>query len=514
MKLTNTLALRHLRVNKRQTAFTLTSSGLAAAMLVGVGGIAYSFYNAFLEFARATGRIDSDSLKEVLALLYVVVPFLALIIFAGAVVVISNAFSISAGEQVRQFGILKSVGATTRQIRQSVMAEGRFIGAAAIPAGIIVGYIVTVIGAAILNNFLSGIDVINDGGTGVALVFHAAFHVPTLVASCALAFATILLSAYRVARRVGKLSAIDAIRQKGEAVSTKRSMKTSRLTRALFGFEGTLAAKSLKRAKRKYRATVVSLVTSVVLMLISASFGRMLYTSAVIIRPEIPGNVRVSVRDYNNRLNAEKALSLLEAYGNVTIIAEYDDEHSYYYGTYFHCQTDTPDDFADYAERALSSLESDSTSVYIINLDKEQRQIKQVYTMLMTFIYCFVGMLAAVSVTGVLATISSNISLRTAEFAVLQAVGLDSRGLRRILNLESLLYGMKSLIIGLPLGIALSYVMYRLFQLQVDFTFAVPWSALVFCVAGVFCVTTISMRYASGRLRRSNVADAMRSLNN
>jgi putative ABC transport system permease protein len=131
--------------------------------------------------------------------------------------------------------------------------------------------------------------------------------------------------------------------------------------------------------------------------------------------------------------------------------------------------------------------------------------------MLMIFIYCFVGMLAAVGITGVLATINSNIALRTSEFAVLQAVGMDHQGLKKMLNLESLLYGMKSLIIGIPLGIALSYALHRLFQLNVDFVFKIPLLAVLICIIGVFAVTFISMRYASGKQRRGNIAEAMRA---
>jgi putative ABC transport system permease protein len=139
MKLTTTLALLHLKGSPIQSAFTLTAAGLATAMLVGVGGIAYSFYKAFLVFAEATGKVNTNSMDQILTILYTIVPFLAAIIVSGAVIVISNAFSISANEQIRQFGILKSVGATTKQIRRSVMSEGRLMSAISIPIGVIVG---------------------------------------------------------------------------------------------------------------------------------------------------------------------------------------------------------------------------------------------------------------------------------------------------------------------------------------------------------------------------------------
>jgi putative ABC transport system permease protein len=131
--------------------------------------------------------------------------------------------------------------------------------------------------------------------------------------------------------------------------------------------------------------------------------------------------------------------------------------------------------------------------------------------MLMIFIYCFVGMLTAIGVTSVLATINSNIALRQSEFAVLQAVGMDHRGLRRMLNLESLLYGLKSLVIGVPLGLVLSYAMYRRITHDVSFVFAPPWLAILLCAAGVFAITLITMRYAAKRVRGNSLVEVIRS---
>jgi ABC-type antimicrobial peptide transport system permease subunit len=344
-----------------------------------------------------------------------------------------------------------------------------------------------------------------DGGAVAQLVFRAAFHIPTLLASLALAFVTIMLSAYRVARKVSKLPAIDAIRQKGEVAVKPGKIRTSKLTVKVFGFEGTLAAKSLKRSKRKYRATVVSLVTSIVLVIISASFGQMLLSTAEVMDPEIPGNVRISI--YNDKTDGVE--ELLRSYKKETVKITVKPFENY---THYFCQAEDADAFSEFAAKELPNLITEKTHINVMNLEQQQRQIDSIYTMLMIFIYCFVGMLAAVGVTGVLATINSNIALRTSEFAVLQAVGMDSRGLKKMLNLESLLYGMKSLLIGIPLGIALSFTLYRLFQMNVDFRFSVPWLAVLICVVGVFAVTFISMRYASGKQRSGNIAESMRAV--
>jgi putative ABC transport system permease protein len=243
-------------------------------------------------------------------------------------------------------------------------------------------------------------------------------------------------------------------------------------------------------------------VISIVLVIVGASYGQLLYRTAETIRPEVAGNVRVMIVDEDY----EAVQNLLQAYGEVEIIPDLFD----YYAN-FYCQVENPEDFRKYAERELALIITEPTHINVVNLESHQHQIHQIYTMLMIFIYCFIGMLTVIGVTSVLATINSNIALRQSEFAVLQAVGMDHRGLRRMLNLESLLYGLKSLVIGVPLGLVLSYVMYRRITHDVSFVFAPPWLAILLCAVGVFAITLITMRYAAKRVRGNSLVEIIRS---
>ena len=72
-------------------------------------------------------------------LLYDFAAILLLLISFGSVSLIYNAFSISVAERTRQFGILKSVGATKKQIRGSVLYEALVLCAVGIPLGLLVG---------------------------------------------------------------------------------------------------------------------------------------------------------------------------------------------------------------------------------------------------------------------------------------------------------------------------------------------------------------------------------------
>lgn len=295
MKLMFYLARRHLTVNRRRTFFTLLAIVLSVAMFTAVGGITAGTYGAFADWAAQTGRDMQADMRQLGSVLYSVAAFLALVVMAGSVIVILNAFSISTGERIKQFDILKSVGATRGQIRQTVLSEGLCLRLIGIPAGLIVGFGITAIGAALANHFLGGLTALSTNDVaGASLAFHVVFYPPAVAAAVVLSFATVMLSAWLIARRVGKISAIEAIRLTGETRIKNKSVKTSRLIGRFFGFEGTLAAKSLKRSRRKYRATVVSLVTSMILVIVSAGFGQMLFSSVEILQPDIDANVLIS----------------------------------------------------------------------------------------------------------------------------------------------------------------------------------------------------------------------------
>lgn len=188
------------------------------------------------------------------------------IIMFGSVSLIYNAFSISVSERTRQFGLLSSVGATKRQIRHMVLDEALYVSAAGIPLGIAGG--------------VAGIGVTLHLIGGKFYSFYGVKEVPlrltvspaALLAAAAVAFVTVLISAWVPSRRAMRVTAIEAIRQTGDVSVRRRDVRTSRLTYRLFGLEGLLAKKHFRRNRRRYRATVVSLFLSVVLFISASSF--------------------------------------------------------------------------------------------------------------------------------------------------------------------------------------------------------------------------------------------------
>jgi putative ABC transport system permease protein len=192
---------------------------------------------------------------------------LIVLIMFGSILLIYNAFSISVSERTKQFGLLSSIGATKRQLLRSVLFEALFLSVIGIPLGILAGIAGIGVTLELTKNMFMSFLQYNTDAVMDLYVSKAAVAAATLVG-----LITVLISAFIPARRAVRVSAIDAIRQTTDIKIKVRSVKTSKLTYKLFGFEGMIARKNFKRNKRKYRATVISLFMSVVLFISASSF--------------------------------------------------------------------------------------------------------------------------------------------------------------------------------------------------------------------------------------------------
>ncbi len=194
-----------------------------------------------------------------------VVAILALVIMVGSISLIYNAFAISLAERSRMLGMLASVGATQRQKVGSVLYEAFIIGVIAIPLGLLCGYLGIVVTFKCLDSVLQGL-------LGTEGAMQAVLPLWALVGAVLFSAAVLLISAFVPARRAARISPIEAIRNTQEFKISPRQVKTSRLTRKLFGFEAELGLKNIKRSRSRYLASLLSLIVSVVLFLTAATF--------------------------------------------------------------------------------------------------------------------------------------------------------------------------------------------------------------------------------------------------
>ena len=191
---------------------------------------------------------------------------LVLLIAYGSISLIYNSFSISISERIRQFGIMKSIGASNRQIKHMVLFEAFLLAIIGIVLGVIIGCVgIGITLAWVQNNFI--VNIANKVGMGLRLVISP---LPILIAVM-ICLVTTIVAAYIPAYKAIHKSAIEAIRQSDEIIIKPNEVKTSKITQKLFGFSGVMATKNFKRNKRKYRSTILSLALSVILFISAAS---------------------------------------------------------------------------------------------------------------------------------------------------------------------------------------------------------------------------------------------------
>ncbi len=158
---------------------------------------------------RVMGISDRQSDKVFMAFLYSFGGIVLAIIMAGSVFLIYNSFSISLNERIREIGVLASVGATEKQLRNSVLFEGLCIGAAGIPVGILAGL-----------GCIRGVISIVSGQFGAILYTGVPLTIkvsaPALAGSTAVSLITILISAWLPAKKAVRLTVMECIRQTNE----------------------------------------------------------------------------------------------------------------------------------------------------------------------------------------------------------------------------------------------------------------------------------------------------------
>ena len=195
--------------------------------------------------------------------LIIVVTILCAVIMVTSIICIKNSFGISITEKTKQYGMLRSIGATKKQIKNNVLFEALILGIIGIPFGILLGifasYILVIICNKLLTSAITTKLILSPSWRGILI-------------SVLLGIITIYLSALGSSRRAKKVSPIESIRNSGEIKIKSKKLKTPKLINKIFGIGGVISYKNIKRNRKKYRATIISITSSVMLFLIAFSF--------------------------------------------------------------------------------------------------------------------------------------------------------------------------------------------------------------------------------------------------
>ena len=226
----------------------------------------YKSYKYKIEINKDLLSYEGASLDdETLKTIYGLGAFIMGIVLVSSVFVIRNGFAISITERLKQYGMLSSIGATKKQIKKSVYFEGFILGIIGIPLGILSGVFAIYILVNVVNYILK--DYVSSG----SLLTYSMSWV-AIVVSVIVSIVTIWLSCRRSAKKASKITPIEAIRSSEDVKLKAKKIKCPKIITKIFKTGGEIAYKNLKRSKKKYRTTVISIIVSVVIFIAISSF--------------------------------------------------------------------------------------------------------------------------------------------------------------------------------------------------------------------------------------------------
>lgn len=589
-------------------------------------------YNITLndELLRWSGASLSD---RTMNMLYAVAGVVIGIIILTSVFVIKNSFDIANQEKKKMYGMLSSIGATSKQIKKNVLHEGFILGLIGIPLGILSGIFADYILVIIINY----IGNFND----VKFVFSISIW--PVILSIILGVVTIYLSVVRAAKKSSKIAPIEAIRNNNEIKINSKKIKSSKIVDKLFGVGGDIAYKNLKRNKKRNRTTIISIVISVAVFISLSSFLSYGFKLTNQYYQDANYDIQLYLRDTNeeeskkiindiikmdnvSRYSIIRSMSMifdykkyynedvLEYFGgvkdlslrimsvgeeeferilkenkisdtnfdykgllidknifyqegsknykevnlldlnkfktvtgsinnkdlNIEILKRIDNSLMGFQKVY----SETPtiivsDKFYDYIISNYNVNATDSRSLYIkstdaekleslikeylldenitnyslFNIETEAKAQRSLITLVAIFLYGFIIVISLIGVTNIINTISTNMNLRRREFAMLKSIGMTKNEFNKMINLESIMYSTKALIIGIPLGILGSFAIYRAFANGSDYGFIFPWQAILIAIFVVYILVSLIMYFALRKTKSENIIDTIKDEN-
>ena len=188
-------------------------------------------------------------------------------------------------------------------------------------------------------------------------------------------------------------------------------------------------------------------------------------------------------------------------------------EENYYLSMYM--LADNYDEFDKLLDsESKENILTDDVSVYTANIKKELQLLSNIVFVIKLLLYGFISLVTLIGVTSVINTINTSIALRKKEFAVLRSIGLTPKGFNKMMLFECLFFGLKSLLYGLPVSFIIIYLFHLSFNGIVSFdSILIPYGSILIAIFGVFIVVLISMWYATIRIKKENILDAIREEN-
>lgn len=582
----------------------------------------YDNYQVNEELLRWEAFAFSDSTVN---MLYAVIGVVIFIIIFASVFCIRNSFAIATTEKMKMYSMLASVGATKKQIKKNVIFEGLLLGVVGIPLGIISGFFAVFVLLQIVNNLLGEQLLAHVDG----IVFKISI-LPILL-SVILGIITIYLSARSSAKRASKVSQIEGLRNSSDIKIKNKNLKVPKIISKIFKTGGILAYKNLKRNKKKYRTTVISISISIFIFITMNSFITNMFDLTNNYYEDYNYNLLISgdlkteeikkivsndtVESYSILYNTDGTYKIKnldkiiandsypvteidgEAYTSLQIVAldssafkEYAkrikvnyedvknagilcDEYQIYDETsekqkevrrYKYEKGDTiegeykneklkikvgavsqtkPDGIektyysdgflvvdkgqfknlnfrfdvmtiqSNNATRLQKEIDNINKNTNVYNIEETAKQEQSMALVIKIFLYGFIAVITLIGVTNIFNTITSNMELRQKEFAMLKSIGMTKKEFNRMINLETIFYGVKSWVYGTILGLLGTFAMYKAFSVKIEQGIYIPINAIIISAIFVFIFVFIIMRYSISKINKQNTIETIRNEN-
>ena len=504
----------------------------------------------------------NDNMKVLNILSY----FAIAIVIIASFVIINNSFSISFAEKIKQIGILSSVGATKKQLNTFLKLECFIIGF----IGSILGIIIGITASLILGSYLqNAVKILTDN----VMVLSNEIHLLSFIVSIILIFVTIYFVIIKLSYKYSKVTIIESIRNKDYIKLKDKEFDKKIKNPSLF-----LAKRNLKVSKKKYRTTVISITISVILFITMNTFigyymqqyGKYEKSYDVII------NIfnKNSDLNYDEYVNKYKLLLKNTEYDYVLLVQEKEiinvipDKYFKYVSKDLNKIVTTKDVLDNkkinskvksiltkvketpcisesnfksnmnkyelmninfgyvktkdnketkYFEKAFDNKEKMFDNINIVDVTRISQNFKLLAEISQILIYGFIIVLSLIGVTNIFNVVSSNMKLRKSDFATLKSIGITNKEFNKMIIYESMMYSLKSLIIGIVISLGISYLIYKTIYDQLSKAdkvfYQLPYQGIIISILVVFVIILVTMRYSIKKIDEDNIIETIRNEN-
>lgn len=173
------------------------------------------------------------------------------------------------------------------------------------------------------------------------------------------------------------------------------------------------------------------------------------------------------------------------------------------------------DEYQDTFEKETEeNPEYSQISFYVSNMDKQMRDEKSLFTLLGVFAYGLIVVIALIGITNIINTLSTGMELRSREFATLRSIGMTDKQFAGMVRLESVFISVKALVIGVPLGILISYLLCVMMNRMDDaIIYEPPYKAIILCIVVVIMLIYAIMKLSMTKLRHNNIIETIKNEN-